>query len=101
MIFVADASDREQVGYAGQELLLNLLRKVKTSIVLVLVTRMDQSGSMSLPEITYKLGLEKTKHLVRLQPCTAGDSRVELGLKWCHDAIRSKLVFDSSSLTFV
>jgi len=90
LIFVVDASDRERIEEAHEELLKMLHREeMRDAALLVLANKQDLPGAMTTAELTGKLGLHGLGHrrwLVQETCATAGDGLYE-GLDWLAQAI--------------
>uniref|UniRef100_A0A6U6QC54 ADP-ribosylation factor n=1 Tax=Zooxanthella nutricula TaxID=1333877 RepID=A0A6U6QC54_9DINO len=90
LIFVVDASDRERIEEAHEELLKMLHREeMRECVLLVLANKQDLPHAMSNAELTAKLGLHglgRRKWLVQETCATAGDGLYE-GLDWLAQTI--------------
>mmetsp|Transcript_47862 Transcript_47862/g.102531 ORF Transcript_47862/g.102531 Transcript_47862/m.102531 type:complete len:210 (-) Transcript_47862:218-847(-) len=90
LIFVVDASDRERIDEAHEELLKMLHREeMRDAVLLVLANKQDLPGAMTNHELTNKLGLNGLGHrkwLVQETCATAGSGLYE-GLDWLTDSI--------------
>mmetsp|Transcript_56967 Transcript_56967/g.144541 ORF Transcript_56967/g.144541 Transcript_56967/m.144541 type:complete len:210 (-) Transcript_56967:274-903(-) len=90
LIFVVDASDRERIEEAHEELLKMLHREeMRDAVLLVLANKQDLPDAMTTTELTGKLGLNGLGHrrwLVQETCATAGDGLYE-GLDWLSQTI--------------
>lgn len=90
LIFVVDASDRNRIEEAHEELLKMLHREeMRTCVLLVLANKQDVTGAMQTAELTQKLGLHglgSRRYMVQETCAIAGEGLYE-GLDWVAQAI--------------
>ncbi|KAG9260204.1 ADP-ribosylation factor 4-like [Astyanax mexicanus] len=93
LIFVLDSNDPERIEQASTELNTMLQEdELRDAVVLVLANKQDLPNSMSVQEITEKLGLHRLKGKTwNIQPtCAINGTGIYEGLDWLSDKLSKK-----------